>query len=138
MTLCGGIYRKKNMKLEHIALSIANPEDIKNFYQDILGMNKVKSFVLNRSLANDIFGINKDTDVFLLQKELLSLEIFVIKELHIKNFNHICLAVDYRKMLFENAGQNGYTCICKKRGNSDLIFIKDKSGNIFELKDKKL
>lgn len=126
------------MKLEHIALSITAPEDIKHFYQDILGMSKVKDFVLNKPLAYDIFGINKDTDVFLLQKKQVLLEIFIIDRLQIKNFNHICLAVDDRKTVSENAVKNGYTCIYKKKENSDLIFIKDKSGNIFELKDKKL
>lgn len=126
------------MKLEHIALSITDPEDIKNFYQDTLGMDKVKDFVLNKSLANDIFGINKDTEVFLLQKELLFFEIFVVDTISTSNFNHICLAVDDRKTVIKHAEQNGYPVICKKRKNSDLIFIKDKSGNIFELKDKKL
>ena len=126
------------MKLEHIALSITVPEDIKNFYQDILGMSKVKNFVLNKLLAYEIFGINKNTDVFLLQKDMLFLEIFVVDTISARNFNHICLSVDDRKTVFRNAEQKGHTVICKKRGNSDLIFIKDKSGNIFEIKDKKL
>ena len=126
------------MELEHIALSITVPEDIKHFYQDILGMDKVKNFVLNKLLAYEIFGINKNTDVFLLQKDMLFLEIFVIDTISARNFNHICLSVDDRKTVFRNAEQKGHTVICKKRGNSDLIFIKDKSGNIFEIKDKKL
>ena len=126
------------MELEHIALSITVPEDIKHFYQDILGMDKVKNFVLNKLLAYEIFGINKDTDVFLLQKDMLFLEIFVVDTISARNFNHICLSVDDRKTVFRNAEQKGHTVICKKRGNSDLIFIKDKSGNIFEIKDKKL
>ena len=126
------------MKLEHVALSITDPEDINHFYQDILGMEKVKEFVLNKSLADAIFGINRDTEVILLQKELLFLEIFIVDTIPIGHFNHICLAVDDRKAIFEHAEQNGYSAICKKGGNSDLIFLKDKSGSIFELKDKKL
>lgn len=124
------------MKLEHIALSITDPEDITNFYQDILGMDKVKDFVLDKSLAYDIFGINKDTNVFLLHKEQVFLEIFVINRLQIKSFNHTCLAFDDRKSVFENAKQMGYTCIYKQKESSELFFIKDKSGNVFELKDK--
>jgi len=124
------------MKLEHVALSITVPEDVKNFYQDIFGMSKIKGFVLNKSLANDIFGINKDTEVFLLQKDLLFFEIFVVNTTGTHNFNHLCLALDDRKSVFETAQQKGYSGIYKQRESSELFFLKDKSGNVFELKEK--
>jgi catechol 2,3-dioxygenase-like lactoylglutathione lyase family enzyme len=123
------------MKLEHVALSITDPEDINHFYQDILGMVKVKGFVLNKSLANDIFGIEKDTEVFLLKNNLVFFEIFIIDSLYIDTFNHICLSFDDRKAIYEKAKKKGYTCIHKQKENSELLFIKDKSGNVFELKD---
>ena len=126
------------MKLEHVALSITDPEDINYFYQDILGMEKVKSFVINKSLANDIFGIDKDAQVFLYQRDQIFFEIFIIDKLHSESFNHVCIAVTDRKSVFETAQEKGYTCTHKQKENSELFFIKDKSGNIFELKDKKL
>ena len=57
---------QKNMKLEHIAITISEPADIKDFYLDILGMKEVKNFVLNKVLANKIFSINNETSVYLL------------------------------------------------------------------------
>ena len=56
------------MKLEHIALTIYEPDDIKDFYLDILGMKEMKNFVLSKSLANKIFNIDKEVSVYLLQK----------------------------------------------------------------------
>ncbi len=124
------------MKLEHIAISVNNSSEIENFYRDILGMNVVKSFTLNKSLAENIFGIEKDISVFLVKKDELILEIFVVAMQDGLGFNHICLAVKNREELVAKAEQNNYKCIRIEREISDLIFVKDKSGNIFEIKEK--
>lgn len=123
------------MKLEHIALTISDPEEVKNFYKNILGMREVKAFVLEKSLAYDIFGLDEEASVFLLEKDNLSLEIFVKQETNRQSLNHICLAVNDREILFRKAKQNDYECIRIERETYDLIFIKDKNGNIFEIKE---
>jgi len=123
------------MKLEHIAISISKPEEVKNFYQDILGMTEVKTFTIKESLANDIFGLDEETSVFLLQKDNLLLEVFIRQETNRQSFNHICLTVNDRETLFREAKQKDYECIRIERDSYDLIFIKDKSGNIFEVKE---
>ena len=45
------------MKLEHVALSVTDRKEIERFYQDILGMEVIRSFQLDQALAVDIFGI---------------------------------------------------------------------------------
>ncbi len=47
------------MKLEHIAISIDDFVEIKNFYHNILEMNEVRNFILNKALALKIFGIKE-------------------------------------------------------------------------------
>ena len=123
------------MKLEHIALTISEPADIKDFYLDILGMKEVKNFVLNKVLANKIFGVNKEISVFLLQKDDISLEIFILHGQSKRSFEHICLAVNDREELVENCLKQNYECIRIERDLFDLIFLKDKSGNVFEIKE---
>lgn len=124
------------MKLEHIALSISDPEEVRNFYQDILGMTEVKAFTLKKSLAKNIFGLDEEASVFLLQKDNLFLEVFIRQEANKRSFNHICLTVNDRETLFRKAKQKDYECIRIERDTYDLIFIKDRSGNIFEIKEK--
>ncbi len=123
------------MKLEHIALSISDPEEINNFYGDILGMKETKTFVLSRALAKSIFDIEEEISVFLLEKDGLFLEIFLAPGQKKHHFNHICLIVNDRETLFSKATQNTYECIRIEREAFDLIFIKDKIGNIFEIKE---
>lgn len=124
------------MKLEHIALTISDPAEIKNFYQDIFGMNEVRQFILKKNLAEKIFNIPRDTSVFYMQKDKLFLEIFISPGQNKQNFNHICLAVKDRELLVEKTCKKNYECIRIERELSDLIFIKDKNGNIFEIKEK--
>jgi len=126
------------MKLEHIALTIEDAKEIKNFYIDILEMKEVKNFVLKKELANKIFGINKDTSAFYLQKDDLFLEVFLFDEKLNQGFYHICLAVKNREALVTKAQAQNYECIRIERDIFDLIFIKDKIGNIFEIKESNI
>lgn len=123
------------MKLEHIALTIFEPDEINNFYQDLLDLKLEKTFHLSKKLADKIFHIAKETSVFILQKENLRLEVFVTFGQKERSFNHICLSVKNREELLLNAENKNYDCIRIKRDVFDLMFIKDKYGNIFELKE---
>ena len=123
------------MKLEHIALTISDIQEIKNFYVDILEMKELKNFVLKSELSQKIFNINKDTSAFFLQKDDLFLEIFVTDEKLKQGFNHICISVNDRENLIKKSEAQNYKCVRIKREFSDLIFIEDKSGNIFEIKE---
>ncbi|MCK4408102.1 MAG: VOC family protein [Bacteroidales bacterium] len=124
------------MKLEHIALTISDPAEIKNFYQDILGVNEARNFILNKVLAEKIFSIPRDTSFYYIQKDKLFLEIFISPGQNNQNFNHICLSIKNRELLVEKICKRNYEYVRIKRELSDLIFIKDKSGNIFEIKEK--
>jgi len=119
------------MKLEHVALTISDAEEIEDFYQNILGLHKIRDFILKKDLAREIFGIDKETKVFLLQKNELLLELFLMPEQYSHDFKHICISINNREELIEKAAQNAYQYIRIKRERPDLIFIKDKSANIF-------
>jgi catechol 2,3-dioxygenase-like lactoylglutathione lyase family enzyme len=124
------------MKLEHIAIAVTNPSEIEIFYKGLLGMEEVRSFILNEKLSQKIFSIPKETPVTLLQKDDLVLEIFLLDEPLKKGYNHICIAVDEREKLVKAAARKKFEVAKIERELSDLIFIKDHSGNIFEVKEK--
>lgn len=124
------------MKLEHIALTISDATEVEYFYSNILGLSKIRNFILKKDLAREIFGIDKETKVFLLQKNELLLELFLLPEQYSHDFKHICISINNREELVEKAKQNAYQYIRIKREKPDLIFIKDKSGNIFEIQEQ--
>ena len=124
------------MKLEHIGLAIKDHSEIKEFYQNILGMNEVKTFSINNDLSWEIFGINYSPRVYLLEKNNVFLEIFISPELYNQCFRHLCISVENRDLIIKKAKQYNYKVICKKREKSDLVFLRDKAGNIFEIKEQ--
>ena len=121
--------------LNHIGISINNVSEIKNFYQNILEMRIVKQFTINRELSNKIFNINEDTDVYLMQKDELVFELFIEHNSKAKNYFHICLNVHSRDKLIEKAKKQNYTCTIIVKKNYNLVFIQDKTGNLFEIKE---
>lgn len=121
---------------QHLAFSINDINEIKGFYIGILGMKKIKNFTLNRDLSKQIFNFDSDIDVFLLKKDDLVLELFISKENSKNIYNHICIEVNNREELYLKAKNNNYECLRINRDYSDLIFIKDKSYNLFEIKEK--
>ena len=123
------------MELEHVALTIIDVKEIDDFYHKILGLEVHKKFEINENLSEKIFGISKNTSVYLMKRDNLLLELFVHPEMGEWQYNHICVSVENRDDFFEKVVVNGYTGIRIERENSDMIFIKDKSGNVFEIKE---
>ncbi|NOR65355.1 MAG: hypothetical protein GQ468_04995 [Candidatus Scalindua sp.] len=122
------------MKFEHVAITVSDKKEIEQFYLEILGMQEIKSFTLDKALSMDIFGIEKETAVFQLQKDKLLLEVFLTPGKRDPGFNHICISTNYREEIVNKATRHLYKCIRLKRENSHMIFVTDHSGNIFEVK----
>ncbi|MDY6800281.1 MAG: VOC family protein [Bacteroidota bacterium] len=123
------------MKLEHIAITVNSSDEIINFYQNILGMEQVRNFVLDKTLSTKVFGVHKNLPVYLMKREDLAIEIFIYKQ-KLQSVNHLCISVENRENLIKEVQEKGYETIIIERGQPDLVFIKDKSGNIFEIKQQ--
>jgi hypothetical protein len=100
-------------------------------------MNEIRSFRLEKLLGKDIFGIEEATTVVQLQKDELLLEIFVTPQQIDHGHDHICISTTHREEIVKRAMQHSYKCIRLKRQHSDMVFISDHSGNLFELKQTK-
>ncbi|MEA2103584.1 MAG: VOC family protein [Candidatus Cloacimonadota bacterium] len=121
--------------LKHIGITVNDKNDVKNFYQDLLGLKLKKEFKISKDLNQQIFGFYEDVPVYLLSDEDMEIEIFVTHLPARKNYSHLCIEVEKRKMFIEKAKTKNYKCIVIQRDKSDLVFVKDKFGNMFEIKE---
>jgi catechol 2,3-dioxygenase-like lactoylglutathione lyase family enzyme len=121
--------------IKHIGITIDDSSEIQNFYQNILGMNIVKQFTINSELSDKIFGLKRSTDVYLINKEETYFEIFIHEHKKYKNYNHICLSIENQVEIVKKAKAEFYNCTIIERENYDLVFVSDRSANMFELKE---
>ena len=121
--------------LHHIGIGVNSAEEIKDFYQDILGFQLKYDFPIPAELAEKIFAINENIHAYFVSKDGLALELFVSRHESGKKYDHVCLSVENRDVIIQKAKDKNYECIVIQRENSNLVFIKDKSGNLFEIKE---
>ncbi len=125
------------MKLEHVAVSISDHREIKDFYHDILGMYEQKTFVLNADLTAEIFGRNEEVTVYLMRKDRVFFEVFISPSKLGHGYSHICLTFDDRENVLRNAEKNGYNTIRVIRETRELTFLRDRDENLFEIKEER-
>lgn len=125
------------MKLKHIALNILDKTDLTKFYQNILGFHLVHQFELNASYGQQIFAIEKQTEVFIYSNDQIDFELFVLPEQTQLGFAHICVDLEDCDLVAEKCKKAGYPVVrIERENNTDLLFIMDKAGNKFELKNR--
>lgn len=123
------------MQLNHIGLNISDADEVKHFYQDVLGLQPERVFEINRPISLTFFGINGETKAFIVKNEHLRLELFVFDVPLKTGYGHLCVAVADREQTVLKCEEKSYRVLRMKREKGDLLFVKDKAGNIFELKN---
>jgi len=119
--------------LEHIGLTVVDYSEIKEFYQDLLGFKLDYDFQISAELSEKMFGIEEKSRAYMLSKNGLKLELFVSRQKNMSDYNHLCFSIKDREAFIQKAKEKGYEYTVIKRDKSDLVFIKDKSNNIFEI-----
>ena len=123
--------------LEHIAVTINEENDIQAFYKDLLGLKEIKKFDLDKDLSEKLFGISDTVPVTLFSSDGLLVELFLTDRKKDPVYDHICISVQNRDNIIKKAGSMGFSVTNIERGSKDgLLFIKDNSGNIFEIKSR--
>ena len=121
--------------LRHIAIDIAEA-DLNDFYIDILKGKIVGQFELTKEDAIRIFNIQQSVKVYYVKYEDFELELFIYSNLARATFHHLCIETSDAGIFYKAARQQNYQTFVRKNNEKETYFIKDKNGNMFELKIK--
>jgi len=125
--------------VQHVALCMDTKEHAELFYQDLLHADFVKEFNISKSLIKQIFSVNLDQEqisVIVFKAENMIFEIFISKMILQKSFNHVCISVKNLPTFIEECQCINVPVLKIPKDNKILIFVKDFSGNLIEIKEK--
>jgi hypothetical protein len=63
-------------------------------------------------------------------------EIFYVVEIHNSSFSHICIEVESKEKFIKSCNKYKIKLYVVKKGEKELLFAKDFSNNLYEIKNK--
>lgn len=126
----------KKVNLNHVAMQCSDRERASIFFTEILNIPKIREFSLTKELSSEIFGIEKSVEVDVYDNEKLRFEVFIIDIESKSGFEHICIEIDDKKEFINSCQENGLKPFIVKKGERNLLFVRDFSSNLYEIKEK--
>ena len=126
------------LKIEHFAVSSNSESDSDKFFMNLLNLRKERSFVVSDDLMEQFFGIRREQKIVRYGNDDVSVETFITEDSSscLDKFTHICLKVKDREEIIEKAKKFDFKVIKVPRKNKEgyYLFLKDRFGNIYEIK----
>lgn len=130
----------KKMKIEHIAVGYNSELDADKFFNELLGLIKIRSKSVSTDLMEKFFGIKKEYTFVVYGNEDLRFEVFITNDNSKANdvFTHSCLLIENRDVFVNTASSMGFDVVKVPRKESEgyYLFIKDSFHNLYEIKEK--
>jgi len=122
--------------LRHIGIHIHDKNEVNDFYRDILSFQELNRFDLNNKTAQNVFGTCNLIEVVRMKQFELIIELLICPEEKATGMTHLALEYWKADSVMAKAKEKGYTTIeFPKENDRTARYIKDKAGNIFEIKD---
>ena len=126
------------MKIDHIAIAQNTEEDSDKFFVELLGLRKIRSFLVSADKMMNFFGVNQEYSFLRYEDENLGVEVVITNDNSKSTdlFTHPCLTIENRDELIEKAQKLEFPVIKVPRdsGSGYYLFIKDNYGNLYEIK----
>jgi catechol 2,3-dioxygenase-like lactoylglutathione lyase family enzyme len=125
------------MRLNHVALVCSSEKNANDFYGGILGLERMRTSVLPKDLARQIFGIDKECQMLVYGNDRFTAEVFVASNLPggRASFEHVCLEVEDVEAFVAKCEAQDVIVNRVLKGERLLTFVKDFDGNLFEIKE---
>ena len=122
--------------LNHVALQCNDKEKVETFFTEVLELPIKKKFTVSRELSEAIFGIDESVDVEVYDNNETRFEIFITQTEEKRGYGHVCIEIDNKKEFIDRCKQYGIKPMFITKGGKNLLFVRDFSGNLFEIKEK--
>jgi hypothetical protein len=122
--------------IKHVGLQYNDRESARIFFKEILGLNFKKSFSLSKDLTKEIFDIPEDVTIDVYENDDSYFEIFITKNTIKNKYDHVCIEIESKSQLIDKCKKHGIDPIIVKKNDKTLLFIRDFSKNLYEIKQR--
>jgi catechol 2,3-dioxygenase-like lactoylglutathione lyase family enzyme len=124
------------MILNHVGIINKSVEDAVRFYQEFLGLEKVKDSVVPPDLSQQLFLFPREIRMMVFAVGHGKIEIFIVPGFNqpSPNIHHFALHLKDFTDVLEKAKETGVTVITGTTREKTVYFLKDFSGNMIEIK----
>ncbi len=118
----------------HVAVSAVSVDSAESFFCDVLGLKKLKEFVVSEKLCFDIFGRKEEVNVVVFGCGSVQFEVFISKCGSSSCFSHVCLSVSDVCLLESRCKKFGFEFKRVLKKDKEIFFASDGSNNLYEIK----
>lgn len=122
--------------IAHVAVTVSSADKAREFFKEVLNCKFMYNYGLDATASNALFGINLPTQVYIYMSEEDWIEVFVQTDYKRSNgnFDHVCFRIEDIPGVVARGQKLGYSFIRHRTTNKTVLFVKDKDGNLYELK----
>lgn len=124
--------------VQHVAVEYPSQELAERFFSLVLGLPKVKSSLLSKELSEKIFNIKSEVRFDFYDDGTTRFEVFITEQPRQPGFAHVCIGVDGKKGFISRCTEQGLIPFFVQKGDKELLFVRDFSGNLFEVLENQL
>ena len=122
--------------LNHVALQYSDRDKAEIFFTKILGIPLKKKFTISPELSKDIFGIEENVEILVYDNQTARFEVFITQLNKKQGYGHVCIEIKNKKEFIDRCKKYGMEPMVIKKDGKDLLFVRDFSDNLFEVKEK--
>lgn len=121
--------------IHHIAVMCTDRVKAEIFFTKILGVPLAKNFLLSAEMTNAIFGVSEKVEVDVFDDGCTRFEVFYEKSKRKSLFEHICIEVKRKNDFIVRCKEYGLEPFEVQKDGKTLLFVRDFSGNLYEVKE---
>ena len=124
--------------LLHACVTVSSAARAQQVFAELLGLPLVKKFEVGADLCSTLFGFSGVATVHVYDAGPAALEVFVCHEKPQPrgSYDHLCLDLPDRDAVLESAAAQGMEVRRFRAGDKDVVILRDKDGNLYELKQR--
>ncbi len=125
------------MNIRHVGLVCSSEQNADRFYGDFLGLKKSEKKLIPSAITKPLFNIDEGLELFDFSGDALQVEVFIHdgEGEEVGPIAHVCLNVTDPDALLARARAMDVPVLRVPRGDTEVIFVRDRDGNLFEIKE---